>query len=128
MFRRSSTMRRAARLAYSYNSIMKTANEDAAFDWITYWGTADAAIAFLKETGYFPASPQVAADERIASDPIYAAAVETLSVGSLPESFPGLPGWTDYVALPAFQGVLIGRSSVKDAVDDMIAGLAAAIA
>jgi multiple sugar transport system substrate-binding protein len=121
-------MGRAVRLAYSYNSIMKTDHEDAAFDWIAYWGTADAAITFLKETGYFPASPVIAADERIASDPLYKAAVETLGFGSLPPSFPGLPGWTDNVALPAFQSILIGQTSVEDAVDQMIAGLEAAIA
>jgi multiple sugar transport system substrate-binding protein len=117
---------RAARLAYSYNGLMKEDHADAAFDWIAFWANADAAVAFLKATGYFPASPKVAQDQRIASDPIYKAAVETLSLGRLPPSFPGLAGWTDNVALPAFQGILIGHQSVEQAVDQMIEGLAAA--
>ena len=117
---------RVARLAYSYNGLMKTDHADAAFKWIADWGSADAAVAFLAETGYFPAAPKVAQDQRIAGNPLYAAAVETLGFGRLPPSFAGLAGWTDNTALPAFQSILIGHSSVEDAVDQMIAGLEAA--
>ncbi len=117
---------RVARLAYSYNGLMKTDHEDAAFDWIAFWGEPDPAVAFLEATGYFPASPKVAQDQRIVSNPIYKPAVDTLGFGTLPPSFPGLAGWTDNVALPAFQSILIGRSSVEDAVDAMITGLSAA--
>jgi multiple sugar transport system substrate-binding protein len=115
-----------ARVSYAYNGLMKTDHEDAAFKWVTYWGSADAAVALLQATGYFPASRKVAQDERITGNPIYEAAIETLGFGRLPPSFPGLAGWTDNVALPAFQSVLIGHSSVEDAVDQMIAGLDAA--
>ena len=118
---------RVARLSYAYNGLMKTTHEEAAFDWVTYWGSADAAVALLNATGYFPASRKVAQDQRITSNPIYNAAVETLGFGKLPPSFPGLAGWTDNVALPAFQSILIGHSSVSDAVDQMISGLQAAI-
>jgi multiple sugar transport system substrate-binding protein len=117
---------RVARLAYSYNGLMKTDHADAAFKWIADWGNADAAVAFLAETGYFPAAPKVAQDQRIAGNPLYAAAVETLGFGRLPPSFAGLAGWTDNTALPAFQSILIGHSSVEDAVDQMISGLEAA--
>lgn len=123
----SGPVARAARLAYSYNGLMKSDHADAAFTWIADWGTTDAAVAFLEKTGYFPASPKVAADERIAGNPIYKAAVDTLGFGRLPPSFAGLAGWTDQVALPAFQGMLIGHLSVEDGVDQMIAGLEAAI-
>ncbi len=119
---------RIARLSYAYNGLMKTDNADAAFAWVAYWGGADAAVAFLEQTGYFPASPQVAADQRIASNPIYAAAVETLGFGRLPPSVAGLAGWSDNIALPAFQRVLIGEASVEAAVDEMIAGLEANVA
>jgi multiple sugar transport system substrate-binding protein len=118
---------RVARLSYAYNGLMKTDHEDAAFKWVTYWGSADAAIALLKATGYFPASRKVAQDQRIVGNPIYKAAVDTLGFGKLPPSFPGLAGWTDNTALPAFQSILIGHSSVEDAVDQMISGLEAAI-
>ena len=117
---------RVARVSYAYNGLMKTQHEDAAFKWVTYWGSADAAVALLKATGYFPASKKVAQDARITGNPIYQAAIDTLAFGRLPPSFPGLAGWTDNVALPAFQSVLIGHSSVDDAVDQMISGLAAA--
>jgi multiple sugar transport system substrate-binding protein len=118
---------RVARLSYAYNGLMKTDHEDAAFKWVSYWGSADAAVALLNATGYFPASQKVAKDERITSNPIYQAAIDTLGFGRLPPSFPGLAGWTDNTALPAFQGVLIGHLTVEDAVDQMITGLQAAI-
>jgi multiple sugar transport system substrate-binding protein len=118
---------RVARLSYAYNGLMKTDHEQAAFDWVTYWGSADAAVALLDATGYMPASQKVAQDPRITGNPIYDAAIQTLGFGILPPSFPGLAGWTDNVALPTFQSILIGKSSVEDGVDTMISGLAAAI-
>ncbi|WP_417309274.1 ABC transporter substrate-binding protein [Devosia sp.] len=120
--------RRVARLSYAYNGLAKDEHADAGFDWVSYWGTADAAVAFLEQTGYFPASPKVAQDERIVGNPIYAAAVETLGFGILSPSFPGLAGWSESTVLPAFQSVLIGQTTVEDAVDEMIRGLEEAIA
>lgn len=117
---------RVARLAYLYNGMMKDDNADASWEWIKFWGEADTAIAFLEQTGYFPANIKVAQDERITSNPIYAAAVETLSYGSLPPSFVGAAGWGESVALPAFQRILIGEATPEQAVDEMIAGLAEA--
>ena len=45
---------RIARLTYLYNGLMKKDAEQAAWDWISFWGEADPSIAFLEETGYFP--------------------------------------------------------------------------
>jgi multiple sugar transport system substrate-binding protein len=118
---------RSARLSYAYNGLMKTDHEDAAFKWVTYWGSADAAVALLNATGYMPASQKVAQDPRITGNPIYDAAIQTLGFGKLPPSFPGLAGWTDQVALPTFQSIIIGHMSVEDGVDAMIAGLQAAV-
>ncbi|MET4635471.1 extracellular solute-binding protein [Kaistia defluvii] len=114
---------RVARLAYLYNGLMKEENADASWDWISYWGQAEPAIAFLEKTGYFPANAAVVKDERITGNPLYAPAVETLAFGRLPANFVGIAGWSEHTVLAAFQKVLIGQMTAEDAVDEMIAGL-----
>lgn len=116
-----------ARVAYCGNSIMKDDKADAAWDWISFWGETEAAIALLEATGYFPASTEALADERITSNPIYKAAAETLDFGRLPINFVGAAGWSENVVNPAFQSVLIGQSTPEQAVDQMIEGLEAAL-
>ena len=79
-----------ARLAYLFNGIMKADSLDAAWDWISFWGETDPSIAFLEETGYFPASTVIAKDPRITGNPLYQAAAETIGFGSLPPAFVGM--------------------------------------
>ncbi|WP_210529974.1 ABC transporter substrate-binding protein [Rubellimicrobium arenae] len=114
---------RVARLGYAYHAMSSEANADAAWSWINFWGEPDAGIAFLEETGYFPASTTVAQDPRISQDPLYAPAAETLGFGSVYPLFVGYPAWVENVVLPAFQEVLIGQTSPEGAVDQMVAGL-----
>jgi len=116
-----------ARVAYAGNGIMKDDNADAAWDWISFWGEKDAAIALLEATGYFPASTAALDDERIKSNPIYQAASQTLDFGRLPNSFVGAAGWSENVVNPAFQSVLTGQLTPEQAVDRMIEGLEAAL-
>jgi multiple sugar transport system substrate-binding protein len=116
-----------ARLTYLFNGIMKPADVDAAWAWITFWADAEPAVAFLEATGYFPASPVTAADPRIAGNPLYAGAVETTRFGRLPPAFVGSAGWSDNVVLPEFQKVLVGNATPTAAVDAMIRGLEAAL-
>jgi len=118
---------RIARVSYQFNSIMKTDNLDASWDWIAFWGDNDASIAFLEETGYFPSSTVVAQDKRITGNPLYVPAKNTLSYGKLPPDFVGYPGWAQNVVLPEFQKILIGQTTVEKAVDAMLKGLDAAI-
>ena len=118
---------RVARLAYAYNCMVSEENADASWEWIKFWGNPDAAVAFLEKTGYFPASTAAAQDERIAGNPLYAAATETLEFGIPQPSFPGAAGWAEGVVLPAFQQVLIGQATPEQAVDQMIDGLNQAI-
>jgi multiple sugar transport system substrate-binding protein len=115
------------RTSFLYNGMMRQNNADAAWAWISFWGEADPAIAFLDATGYFPASSAVAADARITENPIYAPATAAASVGKLPPQFVGFAGWAQEVVLPAFQRVLTGESTVEQAVDEMIDGLADAL-
>jgi multiple sugar transport system substrate-binding protein len=116
-----------ARLSFAANGILKPDNIDDAWKWVSFWGRNDAAIALLSATGYFPASTAVLEDERIKSNPLYAAAVETLSFGRLPDNFVGVAGWSEKTVLPAFQSVLIGQSTPEQAVDSMIEGLESAL-
>jgi multiple sugar transport system substrate-binding protein len=118
---------RVARLSYQYNGLMRKDHEQAAWDWISFWGDSDASIAFLEETGYFPASASAATDERITGNPLYSPAAETLGFGRLPPAFVGLAGWSQNVVLPEFQKVLIGQSTPARATDAMLQGLDAAL-
>jgi multiple sugar transport system substrate-binding protein len=102
---------------------MKEGNADAAWQRVTFWTEPEAAFAFFETTGYVPASAKLAQDERITSNPVYATATETLTFGQLPPSFPGLMGWMESIAPPAFQRVLIGAATAEEAVDEMILGL-----
>ena len=114
---------RFARVSYAYNGLMTTTHADPSWDWVSFWGETEPAIALLQETGYFPASLVVAKDERIAGNAIYQPAVATLGFGQLQPSFVGMPDWSDNVVLPAMQSVLVGRASVDQAVDTMLKGL-----
>lgn len=115
------------RVSYLYNGLMSDINADAAWAWVSFWGEAEPAIAFLEETGYFPVSEAIANDERITGNPIYQAALEAAGIGRLPQSFIGYPAWSTQVVLPAFQKVLVGDYSVEEAVDEMIFGLEDAV-
>jgi multiple sugar transport system substrate-binding protein len=116
-----------ARLTYLFNAVSNPAKLDADLAWISFWAEPEPAIAFLEETGYFPSSPKVAADERIVKNPIYAAAVETTKFGRLPPTFVGVAGWSETVVLPEFQKALVQRATPEQAVDAMIKGLEAAL-
>jgi multiple sugar transport system substrate-binding protein len=124
----SGPAKRVARLAYAYHAITNEDKVDASWEWAKFWGEPDAAVAFLEKTGYFPASSVAAKDERIAGNPLYASAAETLGFGIPHPSFPGLAGWAEGTVLPAFQRVLIGEATPEQAVDEMTAALAMAIA
>lgn len=119
---------RIARLAYAFNCITNEQNADAAWEWIKFWGEPDAAVAFLEKTGYFPASSVAAKDERITGNPMYTAAAETLVFGRPQPSFPGAAGWAEGTVLPAFQQILIGQATPEEAADQIVDGLAQAIA
>lgn len=118
---------RVSRLGYAYNTVTNDAVIDAAFEWIKFWGEPDAAVAFLEQTGYFPASTVAAQDQRIVGNPLYKPAADTLGFGIPAPSFPGSAGWTEGVVLPAFQRVLIKEATAEQAVDEMIDGLNQAI-
>jgi multiple sugar transport system substrate-binding protein len=111
------------RMSYIYNGLMKADNADAAWAWASFWGKADPTIAFLEKTGYFPASEAVATDKRITENKYYNAAISALKVARLPPKFVGYAGWAQKIALPAFQAVLTGTSSVEEGVDTIISGL-----
>jgi len=111
------------RVSYGYNSLMSDAQADAAWQWASFWGEAEPEIAMLEATGYFPASAQALKDPRIADNPIYQAASDTLPVGEPPISFVGSNHWREDVVLPAMQSVMIGSATVEQAVDVMMKGL-----
>ncbi len=119
---------RVARLAYAYNCITKEEGADAAWEWIKFWGEPDAAVAFLEKTGYFPASTVAAGDDRIGGNPMYKAASDTLGFGIPQPSFPGAAGWAQNTVLPALQQILIGQATPEQAADQIVEGLAQAIA
>lgn len=114
-------------LGYQYNGMSKADNEDAAWNWISFWGEADPAVAFLEKTGYFPASSVIADDPRVTGNKLYGAAFDSLKVGRVRETFVGYPEWATNVVLPAYQKILVGDATVEEAVDEMIVGLEKAL-
>lgn len=118
---------RIAEVSYLYNGLMKRDNADAAWAWVSFWGETEAALAMLEETGYFPASTEAANDPRIAGNPLYGAATETLEFGVLPPDFAGAEAWGRNVVMPEFQKILTGATTVEAAVDAIIRGLEATV-
>jgi multiple sugar transport system substrate-binding protein len=112
-----------ANISPLFNGMPKTDNAEAAWAWLTQWGQVDAEIAFLEETGYFPPNSQVANDERVTGNPLYQAAIDTMSTAGLPPQFPGYPGWAKQTVLPAMQQVLLGDKTPEQAAEDIAKGL-----
>ncbi|MDQ6601528.1 MAG: sugar ABC transporter substrate-binding protein [Chloroflexota bacterium] len=109
-----------------YNGLSQTIKDDrgdAGWAWITQWTTPDAEIALLEETGYFPASIAAANDSRVTGNPLYKAATDTLTFGTLPPQFNGGSGWLKQSVLPTFQKVLLGQATPAQGVDQMNADL-----
>jgi multiple sugar transport system substrate-binding protein len=123
MVRPTGPVNNITRLSYLYNGVMKEDNLDASWAWVNFWGELDPTIAFLEETGYFPASSQVAEDERITGNVLYQAAIDSLAIGGPEPNFVGFSGWSSTVVLPEFQKILVGESTVEEAVDAIIEGL-----
>jgi multiple sugar transport system substrate-binding protein len=82
----------------------------------------DSEVAFLEETGYFPPNNEVTNDERVTSNPLYQAAIETMNIAGLPQ-FPGYPGWSKQTVLPAMQQVLLGEKTPEQAAEEIATGL-----
>lgn len=114
---------RIAEVQFQYNSILNDRNADASWDFLSFWGEPDAAISWLQQTGYFPASLVAAKDKRITDNPIYAAASSTLDFGVPSPKFAGYDGWARTKAMPEFQKVLIGQATAEQAVDAMMSSL-----
>ncbi|MEZ4667889.1 MAG: sugar ABC transporter substrate-binding protein [Anaerolineae bacterium] len=114
-------------LSYQYNGVSNADNLEAAWDWVSFWGEADPALAFLEKTGYFPASSIIADDPRVTGNKLYTAAFDSLKIGRVRETFVGYAEWSQNVVLPAYQKVLVGDATVEQAVDEMIVGLEKAL-
>lgn len=108
-----------ARVSYLYNGLMSDRQMDPSWEWIAEWGNVDAAIAMLQATGYFPATSEVATDERITSNDLYQAAVKSLEIGTPLPKIVGMAGWMRNSMLPEFQKVLVGTATPEQAVDAM---------
>jgi multiple sugar transport system substrate-binding protein len=114
---------RAARVDNLYNGVSNDRNREAAWNWVSFWAEPDPSIALLEETGYFPASFKVAQDPRITGNPLYKPAIETLSFGQNAIDTPGVEAWGQNQMFPEFQKILVGSSTVENAVDAMMRSL-----
>lgn len=123
MLRPAGPAARIARSVWLYNGISSSANAEAGWEWIKHWTTADAAVALLNATGYFPASNAVQQDDRIQGNPIYGPAIDTVALGLTPPKIVGLGGWLTQTALTELQKVIVGTSDVESSVDRMAADL-----
>lgn len=123
MVRPAGPAARIARVSYQYNGVMNDENIEDSWAWISHWGQVDSAISMLQATGYFPATTEVADDERITSNPLYKAAVDSLAIGVPVPKVVGLSGWMSNSLLPEFQKVLVGTATAEQAVDSMAKSL-----
>jgi multiple sugar transport system substrate-binding protein len=112
-----------ANISPLFNGMPKTDNAEAAWAWLSQWGQVESEVAFLEATGYFPPNTQVANDERVTGNPLYAAAISTMGTAGLPPQFAGYPGWAKQTVLPAMQQVLLGEKTPEEAAEDIAAGL-----
>jgi len=119
MIRPAGPAARIARVSYLYNSLTGQGDTQAAWDWIATWAEPDAAVAVLEATGYFPATTAVASDPRISENPIYAPAIETISLGIPAPKIVGFSAWLKNVVLPEYQKLLLESATVEEAVDRM---------
>lgn len=98
------------------NGLFKgTKNPDAAWDWITYWGSADAQVDFLKVTGYFPTSKAAAKNSFITGTPQFKPAIAALDNGFADYTFLGYDNWKANVCLPELQKALNGQQTAEAA-------------
>jgi multiple sugar transport system substrate-binding protein len=92
-----------------------TKNPDAAFEYVSFLGSAGAQTTFLKGTGYFPTSTDAASDKFIADNRQFDTAVTSLGTLSKTYTFPGLTAWRDLTCLPEFQKCLTGSQTPEGA-------------
>jgi multiple sugar transport system substrate-binding protein len=98
------------------NGLFKsTQNPDAAFEWVSFIGSAAPQVDFLKATGYFPASAAAVKDPFISKTPQYDVAVQGLKTLDFDYTFPGYSNWMNLTCLPEFQKALTGSQSAEAA-------------
>ncbi|MEM6430470.1 MAG: hypothetical protein AAF708_14610 [Deinococcota bacterium] len=83
----------------------------------------DTQVNFLEKTGYFPSSNVAASDARVQANPLYLAAIDTVSNVGPPTRFPGSSGWEQTIVLPTFQRTLLGEITPEQAATLIIEGL-----
>jgi multiple sugar transport system substrate-binding protein len=98
------------------NGLFKDAkNPDAAFEYVSFLGSAAPQSEFLQATGYFPTSTEAAKEKFISEQRQYDSAIQSLSTLSTGYTFPGLTAWRDLTCLPEFQKCLTGSQTPEGA-------------
>ena len=98
------------------NGLFKNAqNPNAAFEYVSFLGSAAPQAEFLKATGYFPTSSEAATEKFIADEVQYKPAVAGLATLPVGYTFPGLTAWRDLTCLPEFQKCLTGQQTPEGA-------------
>jgi multiple sugar transport system substrate-binding protein len=92
-----------------------TKNPDAAFEYVSFLGSASAQTTFLKGTGYFPTSQDAATDKFISDNRQFDPAITSLETLWNSYTFPGLTAWRDLTCLPEFQKCLTGSQTPEGA-------------
>lgn len=103
------------------NGLMTQDNASSSLDWLDYWGSAQPQLDMFKATGYFPASTSGQNSPTISSDPMLKAAQQELQIGITPEYFTGMSSWQDNTVLVQYQALLVGKTSVSQAADAIVA-------
>ena len=111
----------------NYNGIVDPKNIETSWAWLTHWADPDTLITLMQKTGYVPTNQVAAKDDRVAKNPLLAAAFKALEVGTVAPTFAGEPGWQASVVLPTFQKILLGELTPAAGADALAKGLDAAV-
>ncbi|MCQ6273352.1 extracellular solute-binding protein [Pseudarthrobacter sp. R1] len=103
------------------NGLMTLDGAATSLSWLEYWGSAAPQLDMFNATGYFPASTSGQSSPTITSDPLFAAALKQIERGTTPEYFTGMQAWQDNSVLVQFQALLVGKASVSQAADSIVA-------
>jgi len=114
------SVKEVAHVGYLFNAIFNEAEREASWKWISTWMENEAAVAFLKKTGYLAPSKAIENHPDVKNNPNYLTALNTLAIGTPRANFPGLDGWQRTVLMKEFQKVLVKQTTVTKAVDTII--------
>ena len=103
------------------NGMMSDDHAAESLAWLEYWASPRPQLDFFAATGYYPAAGPAQHDPAVTGVELVPAARRQFEIGITPEYFIGYDSWTQHSVLVQLQAVLVGRTSVSEAADVVLA-------